>query len=472
MSENEHDDRLGTQNGARSQIDRRRFLTRLALGAGIAPVLSLADRFGLTLGARAPQPPRNVRLQSSPVLAPGDFVYLGAMRVPTQLTQFSFGTMAARSVNGRLQFLMTGNNSQDAAPDVLDAVWEFADTQSYDRDPTRAPRATVLTKWGDIYQGKRVRYDPQGRPVPLEYLATGGMYWKNNRLYWTFFDYYNVDQRPDPSIGMTDLKDSPAHMVAYGPWNADISSHHASGWLVDLPDGTLGVGAPSQGGNAGSSWGPELNGGSPWPTETTPAGFRSPALRFPKVYLRFAMDPGLDQLNADGSVTSGTRIKRARRPANFMWHVAPDINPARAGGQGYWTQADGTQACVYIDLPDKAGILFHNTLGIGNVWYGDPTALGGNPCGGGQGENANNFEPRWHIYDPADCQKVIAGTLPPYAITPKSDFNPLAAIDGFRIGCDAHSGGMYFDANNRRLYVSTSRADVDALPLIHVFRIR
>jgi hypothetical protein len=428
-------------------------------GAGAAPIL-LSDRFGLSLAAQAPPPPQNLRTLASRVLSPTDFTYLGCMRVPEQISQFSHGVIAARMVGGHLRIFMTGDNSASAPPDVFDAVYEFADTESYHADPTLAPRANLVTKWGDIYQGKRIRYE-NGRPVPVEYLATAGMTWYNNRLYWTYFDYYNTDSLPDPSIGMTDLRDRPLNMVAYGPWNADVSSHHSAGWLIPLPDGTLGVGSLPQGGNASSAWGPELLGGSPWPTETTPSGPTAPPLRFPKTYLQYGYSPSLDDLNPNGSVRAGVVIQRSKRPANYVWNGpgVPDVNPVVSGGQGYWTEADGTEACVYINLPDKVGIIFCSSLGIGNVWYGDPETHGGNPCGGGQGENANGYRLRWHIYDPADCQRVIAGTLQPYQITPRHDFDPTVAIAPFSGGCTALAGGMYFEPSTRKLYMSTGLRD-------------
>jgi hypothetical protein len=469
---NEHGDGPSRQAVAPSQIGRRRFLTSLALGAGAAPIL-FSKRFGSSLlgAAQAPPPPQNLRTLTSRVLAPTDFTYLGCMRVPEQISQFSHAAIAARMVGGRLQFFMTGNNSADAAPDVLDAVFEFADTGSYNVEPTIAPRADLIVKWGDIYQGKRIRYE-NGRPVQLEYLSTAGMTWYNNRLYWTYFDYYNTDQRPDPSLGMTDLRGSPSQMVAYGPWNADISSHHSSGWLVLLPDGTLGVGSLPQGGNAGSAWGPELIGGSPWPTDTTRSGPTAPPLHFTRTYLQYGYLPSLGDLDNNGRPIGV--VQRCKRPANYIWNGPgnPDINPLTTGGQGYWTEADGTDACVYINLPDKVGILFASALGIGNVWYGDPLAHGGNPCGGGQGENANGFQMRWHIFDPADCQRVIAGTLQPYEIVARHDFNPAVTIAPMSVGCNAMAGGMYFEPSTRKLYVSVRSSEpTTGLPLVHVFQI-
>src|SRR5262245_19165443 len=113
-----------------SQLDRRRFLTTFAIGAGLAPIVSLSR--DLSARRRA----ASLCYSAKRVLAASDFTYLGAMRLPTELSSYSFSMMTARKVNGRLQFFMTGENSPNAGANwgSLDAVWEFADTQAYNTD--------------------------------------------------------------------------------------------------------------------------------------------------------------------------------------------------------------------------------------------------------------------------------------------------------------------------------------------------
>src|SRR5262245_41923146 len=183
----------------RRRQSRRRFLTTVAVGAGLAPVIS----FSRDLSAR--RRAASLCYSAKRVLAPSDFTYLGAMRLPSELSSFSYGSLAARKVNGRLQFFMTGENSSNAIPNwgSLDCVWECADTESYNQNYAAAPRANVLTKWGDIYQGKRTTWLPDGQQFNMQYLITGGMLYKNDRLYWTYYDAYNVASRLDWCIGLT-----------------------------------------------------------------------------------------------------------------------------------------------------------------------------------------------------------------------------------------------------------------------------
>src|SRR5689334_7546431 len=181
---------------AGSSLDRRGFLTKVGQGLGLATLASIYAE------AQSVPPPTNLRVFSgvpgatptAPVsnaalLKPSDFTYLGAMRVPGEISPFSYGGMTARNVNGRLQFFMVGENSPNAVTNwgSFEPVWEFPDTQSYNVDYTQAPRAQFLTKRGDIYKGRRTSWDSPGNQLTLQYLMTRGLFWKNNRLYWNYY---------------------------------------------------------------------------------------------------------------------------------------------------------------------------------------------------------------------------------------------------------------------------------------------
>ena len=79
----------------------------------------------------------------------------------------------------------------------------------------RATRASVITRWGDVYQGRRISWDESGRSFPLQYLVTSGLCWKQDRLYWTFRDIYNVTGRNDWHLGMTRRFLQPEHQARY-----------------------------------------------------------------------------------------------------------------------------------------------------------------------------------------------------------------------------------------------------------------
>lgn len=427
------------------------------------------------------------------VLVAEDFQYLGAMRLPGELTPFSYGALAARKVNGRLHFFMTGENSANAVSNwgVLDPVFEFADTEQYAVDYLQAPRAEVITRWGDVYQGKRVTWNPDGQPGPMQYLLPGGLLWAHDRLYWSYFDGYNVSGRLDPCFGCTVLGASPAEMRAYGPWQPDVGVKNAGGYLLQMPDGSLGAGIGLTSGNVGSSWGPILNVGAAFPTPDTPVGATAPPIVFPAKYVKYGFPgrtilpdgtvlPGIAQ---DGTVQPGDLLSMPRS-GNYVWHdPAPanvtEIDPAKSNGAGSFTQADGIGGCLYIDLPDKHGLLFGVSLATGHVWYGRYSDCGhglANPCGGGTGPNSSSREPRFIVYDPAQCFEVAAGTRDS-KLVPALEFNPESLAPGVMpIGCAKSLIASYFDAETRRLYAVSSQADWSipgyGLPLMHVFQIR
>jgi hypothetical protein len=476
-------------------LDRRGFLTRIGQGFCLLTAASAyADAQGVP-------PPSNLRILSGasgappsggvPVIKPSDFSYLGAMRLPAvgyasdEDPTFSYAALAARKVNGVLQFFMTGSNIKG------DRVFEFVDTQSYNADYQQAPRARMATYWGDVYQGKRTSWQSDGTQTNLQYLFTRGLLWHNNRLYWTYFNGYNVTNYDDWCIGMTDLRTSPAEMVAYGPWRPSAPGSgpgvkHAGWWMVEMPDGTMGAGSSLMSGNAVSSWGPELVAGCPFPADNTPGGFGKPNIVFPNTYVQYKAMQG--SMNLDGSLLAGQQIIAAKRPGNYVFHnINPsvgypqppsEIDPLKNGGAGTYTQSDGVTSCVYIDLPDKVGILFVGAEGTGHVWYGPNSDCGhgfADPCGGGQGPSSSGHAPKWWIYDPADCRKSVEKTIQPWQVQPASAFDPSIAIAPMKLGCKRSPGGVYFDRDTRQLYVAAMQADDSIsglqMPLIHVFKI-
>jgi len=462
------------------RVNRRRFLTTFALGAGLAPLITYSKSVSARRQATA-------CYSSKRVMDATDFSYLGAMRLPGELSSYSRATLAARKVNGQLRFFMTGENSQNAVANwgSLDCLWEFADTGSYSQNFAQAPRATVINQWGDIFQGRRTSWLSNGQQIDLQYLLTTGLYFKNDRLYWTYYDGYNVSGRLDWHLGMTQLGSSPGSMQSFGPWRTNIGVKHASSWIVEMPDGSMGLGSTLMSGNVGSSWGPELHGGLPFPTSSTPGGFGNPDLTVPQRYVQYAY-PAND-LTGDGAIMPGHTLPSLSRDGNYVWHhpnqspggsgVVVFVDPLQNNGVGSWTDLDYVHGCTYIDLPEKHGVLFAGSIATGHLWYGWVDQCGhglGNPCGGGTGPNATGFEPRWWIYNPEDCMRVATGHLAPN-LTPAFQFNPSTAIAPIQLGCNRALGGTYFDKDTRRLYVAAYQADTSVagmfLPLIHVYQV-
>ena len=242
------------------------------------------------------------RIQISGVIDPSDITYVGAIRMPLQDvdTSFAYGGLAGRQVNGRTRFFLYGRHTGDLS--TSDAVYELEDPGSgYTTDYTQAPRASLVTTWGDIYHGLRQTWTGNGATVAglsgSQY--PGGLYWNESTqlLYWTYYDAYNVGGRPDWGLGASHLDDpATAASTAYGPWRAlavdgDGQFHYGPGrclYLFANPfDGSMMCGSSMMSGNVASPWGPDAYGGAPWPVQSTPAGFNAPDVIVPDRYLEY-----------------------------------------------------------------------------------------------------------------------------------------------------------------------------------------
>ena len=193
----------------------RRFFMLAALGAVIAPLVATSG------ASRSPAATSNLQCATArSVLDSSDISYLGAIRMPASGvdTQFAYGGMTGRNVNGHVRLFLYGNNVGSPS----DAVYEIEDPGAgYSTNYLQAPRATLVTAWGDIYHGKRQSWDANGTPIAMQYLYPYSLHWNDSTqlLYWTYYDAYNVTHRPDWGLGATSL-DNPATgaTTAYGPW--------------------------------------------------------------------------------------------------------------------------------------------------------------------------------------------------------------------------------------------------------------
>jgi hypothetical protein len=149
---------------------------------------------------------------------------------------------------------------------------------------------------------------------------------------------------------------------------------------------------------------------------------------------------------------------RARRDTNYSvdaaeagWIAWPPKN-----GSGYWTDVDMIQGGVWIDLPDKNGMLFPLTQGNGRIYYATSAP------------NADSSSHAWFIYDPADLAKVSQGQKQEWEIQPQEYLvqypglgYPLA---GFHGGPEQQITGVTYDSSTRRLYISVMNGQSDPGP--------
>jgi len=476
-----------------SGVNRRQMLTTLATAIVFGPFQSRSK-------ARAAfklQPP------TKPLLTKADFKYLGCMRMPEGVdTQFSYGPLTGRKVGGQLRLFVFGNN-----PSLHDPIYEVAEPENYSKDYRSAPRMNLVTNWGDVYHGKRVTWI-NGQETPLGYQIAGGLYWHeaNQLLYWTYYDSYNNIVRPDFNLGATSL-DNPmtAASRAYGPWRTRCVDGDGKTWygasriagLTMTPDGKMG-GFGTYFVTTAAPWGPQLFSGADWPTSASRAGAGAPDVIVPDRYLNYYYMGG--QISADTGTFQGRLRSFRRSPTlSYVWHptngTATEIDPLKNGGAGSWTSMDAVGGAIWLDLPDKHGVVFAatlagstsanpNTCGTGHLWYRN-TGLGNALCSHGchaleiAGFVTDAAVPVFIIYNPADLIKVKNGALTDYSVEPTAVLN----LDDFGIKTAAVNvlghgravRGFYFDADRRLLFVRANAAD-DSVPgaftdLIHVFSI-
>ena len=136
----------------------RRFLTFAALGAVLAP-------FAVS-GSSSLTPPASSALQCATarsVLDASDISYLGAIRMPasgvdTQLCLRRADRPRRQRSPASLR-LRQQRRPRQRTRSTKSKTREAATTPNY----TQAPRATLVTAWGDIYHGKRTSWDCPGR---------------------------------------------------------------------------------------------------------------------------------------------------------------------------------------------------------------------------------------------------------------------------------------------------------------------
>jgi hypothetical protein len=435
-----------------------------------------------------------------PALMASDFTYLGAMRMPASGADTSWAPagMTGRVVNGQTRFFVYGANNS--------GVIEIADPGSYSTDYTTAPRATLVTRWGNIYKGKDVSYDATGAVANFGLRTPGGLHWNESlkRLYWIFFDNYNVIGRADWNLGFTTLDDpSTAAATAYGPFRTvahDTTGNSYGAWrcmyMWENPiDGSLMCGSSLQSGNSRSPWGPNAFGGGVWPDKNTPAGFGAPDIDLRDRYL-MSYHMGIASTGSIGT----NPIKAARRaykPYVFdpVTGPATEVNPALYGGVGSWTQKDHLNGAIWLDLAGKQGVIFAASLvgssvqnasscAAGHVWYSNAgigtynCPHGCAPTGAGTGPTLTAYFPALMVYDASDLLDVKTGKMVDY--TP----DPVATIDITERGAKATQpgfsmnalGGFYFDPVRNYLFVAAAGADDRSggpapTTLIHVFRV-
>jgi hypothetical protein len=118
--------------------------------------------------------------------------------------------------------------------------------------------------------------------------------------------------------------------------------------------------------------------------------------------------------------------------------------------------------------PETCSVLFFGSHGTGDVYYGEAVgARDRNRVAKGWHSVGGQYQYQVWAYDANDFVAIKIGKVKPWEIKPYAVWKLELPIDEG----SKHLGGVAFDAENNRLYVSQLHADEWARPLIHVFEL-
>lgn len=375
------------------------------------------------------------------VLRPEDFRFLGAFKLPQkacgQSTGYASGCLALRVVNKRPRLF------SDSHIGTGGAVYEVDVPALAKADPY--PTATIVREWGDVYQGHKRKANGESYPLDGE-VPTTGLRWDEaeQRLWWTYGQKYNTENQDAPTFGATRFKGD--QLTPEGPWKLNLPQSWQRGgtleipaWFADKYTGgkRLGIGF---GGYysifEGGSYGPTLSAAS------KPEEGKSPS------FVTLLAYPVKHECVRDANYKHVAESWMGKNPVNGRgtWNATDEIGGEVSSGGAIW-----------IDAPDKHGLIFFASLGTGRLAYED---------GGVQAAGRENA---LFVYDPADLIKVAQEKNKPWTPTPK-----FYSWKNEAQGMSGRVAGVAYDSIARKLYVVFINAYIEGeegYPLVVVYQI-
>ncbi len=419
------------------------------------------------------------------VLAPSDLILKGFYRIPMgPPLWYSRGGLAMRSVGGQMRLFTLDDEADTPTPNGL---LEFAiPAAPPNLDYTIAPLLTQVKNWGSVFAGRMSTHGGGG--------YSSGIYWdaSRNAVWLTYGEGY-IPRGHDPSLTVAVINDSNQTAQGYGPWRFQWGSQMTRGPVMSIDPAfaaaytggkTTGVLSHQASGNFGSPFGMVLSAFALPNPLTTPAD--SPT-------------DGTDwTMTNQGLIQHDIAHPQARDTNHQLhrWNVKYDCTQGATlvPGGGVWGgpdtatgENDTLTGGVWIDLPDKRGVLFLGQLAHGHFGYGDPYSIGASPktdCLGaydawwyGTGPYAETRTATAWIYDPLDFIATAQGKANLWSLTPKHVMNLPALYPQIKTKYpSAMLGGSYFDAATRQLYILLKAHDTvtgqHARPVLMVFEVR
>jgi hypothetical protein len=436
------------------------------------------------------------------VLTLADLSFAGYIRFPADFDDlwYAYGQLAGRRVGEQLRVFSAGDTTHDFP--VLEYRMPAA---APSMTMASAPLLTPIRKWGTIPDSVRITGGTGGSVV-------GGYLWDEARtgLWATYKDWY-APVESHPTQLFLHMPDS-GPMKIYGPWRTEWNSQQTGGGLTAIPqsfvDASLGggsnVGVTCYAGGAASPFGAILSRlRLPDPFTTRPDV---------SVPVTVTTSPPWTIAN-DGLIRHDIehRQKRDQRYKVCGWNGVYDCSkgstlvpgPPTFGGT-LSSDQDTMSSALWIELPDKHGLLFFGQLattpegytapgdpdGLIHSWYGAALSVL-NPAGKERYCCHGQYDPYWDatgpgchyrmakgwIYNPNDLAATAQKKADLWSRVPTSEFEwgkILPEANGpVRPG---FWGGSAFDAASRRIYVVLAGADTilpgKPRPVIAAFDIR
>lgn len=504
---------------------------------------------------QAPLPPGRATLLEVPTkrtLTMDDLEFAGYVRFPPDLDDlwYSYGQLAVQRTGGRLRVFSAGN-----ATHFFPVLEYIMPEGALSKDMMTAQMMTPVKYWGTVPDSARTktlmswiqareaetaaRYaldhpDDRGRITGGTGGSTlGGFLWDENRkgLWATYKDWYAPVEH-HPTQLFFHLPDG-GPMKIYGPWRTEWNSQMTGGGLTAIPqsfvDANLGGGSnvavTCYSGGAASPFGAVLSRMRLLDPFTTPPDVSVPVTVTQYPHWTVAND-GLIRHDIN------TRMKRDTRYKICGWNnivydcsapgvPTPEVGPPLFGGK-LANDQDTMSSALWIDLPDKHGLLFFGQLattpegyaapgdpdGLTHVWYGAALSTA-NPKGKERYCCHSQYDMHWDatgpgchyrvakgwVYNPSDLVATARKEASLDSRVPASEFEfgkvlpaaagpPSVGAENYGRITEAMSrpvqpgfwGGSAFDPTSRRIFVILAASDRSyagpARPLIAAFDVK
>jgi hypothetical protein len=416
------------------------------------------------------------------VLVPGDLVFKGFYRFdPYTEGYYSRGGFTSRVVNGKRQFFALGNETQ--GNELIEYGLPSADPAP---DVASAPFMPKIKSWGMPFTKTLT-----GGGNNSSWL--GGLHWDESKqaIFYTYGEGY-IPTGHDPSIGAVQLK-ADGTTATFGNWRTKWNSQKTRGAFCEIPQAfadahlsgkRTGMMSTQASGNFHSPFGAILSAVNLPALNTPPDGATD--------YADWSVDNhGLILHDYQHRQTRDTRFKTCGWNVKYDCRQGSFIKPGLGlfGGEDPAAGQDDTMnSCIWIDLPDKHGLLYFGQLvttpqgyqapgdpdGFVHLWYGDPFRSDGSAaktcCHGqfddwwqGTGPGAHLRVPLAWIYNPDDLIATAKGTADLWSRVPTTNqFEVRHLVPTLGVSTQWTAGvfgGVVFDAATRRLYVPLRTAD-------------